>query len=89
MIALLIDYAATKGYDVRISFAYRCQSCPIGSRDSFHKKYLAIDLDLFRNGNYLKDINEYHPLGVFWESIGGSWGGRFRNPEKCHFSLGE
>ncbi len=50
---------------------------------------LAIDLNLFRDGRYLETTEDHAPLGLFWESLGGTWGGRFRDPDGNHYSLGE
>lgn len=30
---------------------------------------------------------DYEPLGVYWESLGGNWGGRFSTPDCVHFEL--
>jgi len=56
-----------------------------GIRNSLHEKRLAIDLMLFKDGVYLTRTEDYEPLGLFWESIGGTWGGRFNDGN--HFSL--
>ena len=61
----------------------------IHSRKSFHYKRLAIDLNLFKNGKYLRSTKAHQPLGEFWETIGGTWGGRFKSPDGNHYSLGE
>lgn len=53
--------------------------------NSLHYIGLAIDLNLFKNGEYLKDTNDHKELGEFWESLGGSWGGRFNDGN--HYSL--
>ncbi|EJY8354924.1 M15 family metallopeptidase, partial [Cronobacter sakazakii] len=43
---------------------------------------------LFINGKYATRTEDYLPLGEYWESLGGSWGGRFKtNPDGNHFSL--
>jgi hypothetical protein len=55
------------------------------SANSLHKDRLAIDLNLFKNQDYLKSTEDYLPLGEYWESIGGAWGGRFNDGN--HFSL--
>jgi len=55
-----------------------------GIRNSLHSKRLAIDLMLFKDGVYLTNSEDYRPLGEFWESIGGTWGGRFHDGN--HFS---
>jgi len=54
---------------------------------SFHYDKLAIDLNLFRDGKYLQDTEHHRPLGHYWESLGGSWGGRFGDGN--HYSWGE
>jgi hypothetical protein len=60
-----------------------------GIADSLHRDRLAIDLNLFIEGLYVPSgIDAYRPLGLFWESIGGEWGGRFDDPpDPGHFSL--
>ena len=41
-----------------------------------HNDRLAIDLLIAKDGADLQD-EEYRPIGEYWESIGGTWGGRF------------
>lgn len=52
---------------------------------SNHKQRLAIDFNVFRHGEYLDDGAEFKDLGEYWESLGGTWGGRFN--DGGHFSL--
>lgn len=89
MIALLILHAEQLGYEVSFGDAYRDPRAtfPYGHPKSFHKQRLAVDLNLFRNGHYLSSTVAHEPLGLYWESIGGSWGGRFEDGN--HYSLGE
>ena len=86
MVAMLINYATIKGYELTFGDAFATSGHKAGS---FHYKRLAIDLNLFRDGKYLTDTADHKPLGLFWESIGGTWGGRFKNPDGNHYSLGE
>src|SRR5574337_194561 len=58
-----------------------------GIAQSLHTSRLAIDLNLYIDGVYQTNTAAYEPLGVYWESIGGSWGGRFSKPDGNHFSL--
>lgn len=58
-----------------------------GTRTSLHGDRLAIDLMLFINGEYQKTTEAYRPLGEYWESLGGTWGGRFSTPDGDHFSI--
>lgn len=96
MVADLIEHARFLGYRVSLGEAYRppvtaayYATIGKGVTNSFHTKRLAIDLQLFRDGKYLTATEDYRPLGIYWESRGGSWGGRFKRQDGCHFSLGE
>ena len=48
---------------------------------SMHLKRLAIDLNLFVDGNLTWDIEEYRILGEFWESLSeqNEWGGNWKS----------
>ena len=63
-----------------------------------HPRWLAIDVaivddldaDLVVDKEEVRWSNDprYEVLGVFWESIGGSWGGRWIDPkDQYHFEL--
>lgn len=86
MTALLILFANSKGYELTFGDAFASSGHKEGS---FHYKRLAIDLNLFKDGDYLTSTSAHLLLGEFWESIGGTWGGRFKNPDGNHYSLGE
>ncbi|QGH62591.1 M15 family metallopeptidase [Serratia proteamaculans] len=95
LIAQLILWADEKGYRLTFGEAYRTPEQAAlnakkgsGISNSLHTKRLAVDLNLFINGQYQTNSTAYLALGEFWESIGGSWGGRFRDrPDGNHFSL--
>lgn len=87
MVADLIIKADDLGYEVTFGDAYRDPRSPYGSEVSFHHKRLAIDLNLFIGGKYLSSSEAHKPLGLWWESIGGTWGGRWDDGN--HYSLGE
>lgn len=95
MVSRLIAHAFDMGYEVTLGDAYRdprLHGAPgvkkgYGAANSFHKQRLAIDLNLFKNGRFLGDSDAHKPLGEWWESIGGTWGGRFKDGN--HYSLGE
>lgn len=55
-----------------------------GSKNSLHPDRLANDLNLFKNGKLLTKTEEYQEAGELWESMGGTWGGRFLDGN--HFS---
>ena len=49
--------------------------------DSCHLLNLAVDLYIIKDGAPTKNMEDYRQLGVYWECIGGRWGGRFGVPE--------
>jgi hypothetical protein len=85
MIGRLIEYAGANGYELTFGDAYRDPRCPYGHENSLHRSRLAVDFNLFKDGKYLASTEDHRPLGEFWESIGGSWGGRFDDGN--HYSL--
>ena len=82
MLVLLVIYAEFLGYEITRGDAYAKTGHMI---DSTHYIKLAQDLNLFKNGRYLKTTKAHLPLGLFWEFLGGSWGGRFGDGN--HYSL--
>lgn len=93
MIAKLIDFAYENGYELTFGDAYRDPRLHgdmgfkkgYGHSKSNHKIRLAVDFNLFKDGKYLTSSEDHKPLGEFWESIGGTWGGRFNDGN--HYSL--
>ena len=82
MVALLILFAYELGYELTIGDVWAREGHMKGS---LHYDKLAIDLNLFKEGRYLSSTEAHRPLGEFWESIGGSWGGHFDDGN--HYSL--
>lgn len=91
MVALLIQYAHLLGYSLTFGDAYSKAEFGAHSLNSFHYKRLAIDLNLFIDGEYQTTTKAYKYLGEFWELIDAknSWGGNFKNKDGNHFSYGE
>ncbi|HEN3636319.1 TPA: M15 family metallopeptidase [Yersinia enterocolitica] len=95
MIAQLINWADEHGYRLTFGEAYRTPEQAAlnakngkGITNSLHTQRLAVDFNLFVNGQYQTNTEAYKPLGEYWESIGGTWGGRFKsNPDGNHFSF--
>lgn len=93
MVAQLINRAFEMGYEVALGDAYRDprvfgqlgESKGYGNAGSCHKLRLAIDLNLFKDGKYIETTEGHKPLGEWWESIGGTWGGRFNDGN--HYSV--
>ena len=85
LVGQLIHYAYANGYELTFGDAYRDprvhgevgQKKSYSSANSVHKQRLAVDFNLFKDGRYLTDTEAHRPLGEYWESIGGTWGGRF------------
>lgn len=94
LIAQLILWADEKGYRLTFGEAYRTPEQAAlnaksgkGIANSLHTQRLAVDLNLFKDGIYQTDSAAYKELGLYWESLGGAWGGRFTRPDGNHFSL--
>lgn len=85
MVARLIDFIYSNGMECTGGELWRTpyQQAKYfldGKSKTLHSKHLqrlAIDLNLFINNRYITDPEKYRPLGEYWESIGGRWGGRF------------
>ena len=82
MIGLLIEYAYGSGYELTFGDAYAHDG---HMNNSLHYSRLAVDFNLFKDGEYLTKTSDHKLLGEYWESIGGSWGGRFNDGN--HYSL--
>ena len=52
-----------------------------GIKNSLHTIRLALDFNLFKDGRYSQDIEEYKEVGEAWEQMGEDhrWGGRFKD----------
>ena len=79
ILAKLILYANSLGYEVAIDRARDDNS------KYLHKYSLAADLNLYKDSKYLRSTKSHELLGLYWESMGGSWGGRFSDGN--HYSL--
>lgn len=94
-IAKLILWANEQGYKLTFGEAYRTPAqaklnakSGVGISNSLHTERLAVDFNLFINGVYQERTEAYKPLGEYWESLGGAWGGRFKSrPDGNHFSF--
>lgn len=97
MVAQFIEWIYQNGYEVTFGDAYRDprvfgivgEKKGYGHKKSNHKKRLAIDLNLFKDGKYLTQTEDYREIGEYWESLSEDtvWGGRFKNSDGNHFSL--
>ena len=91
----LIQQAYLMGYEVTLGDAYRDPRVhgDMGVRKSYshpksaHKVRLAIDLNLFKDGQFLEGSDAHKPLGEWWEKQDpdARWGGRFNDGN--HYSF--
>lgn len=97
-LAQLIVWIYKQGYEVSMGDAFRDprvhgkfgeKGASYGEAKSYHKKKLAQDLNLFKDGKYLGSTEAHRPIGEKWESMGGVWGGRFAKKDGNHYSWGE
>lgn len=75
MVQLLVGYADLRGYELTYGDAYRDDRCDYGHPKSLHRKRLAVDFNLFRDGVYLSGDaakRGHDLLHDFWDAIGGS-----------------
>ena len=97
LLPLLLLKAQQLGFDIRGGDLFRDprvhgspgEAGGYGHRNSCHKLKLAIDLNLFKNGEYLSATSDHQELGLWWEQQHPlcRWGGRFKNPDGNHYSL--
>jgi len=97
LLPLLIDHAYMRGYELTLGDGYRDsrvfgkmgEKKGYGHSSSYHKKRLAIDLNLFKNGTYMSSTEDHRFLGEYWESLDDqcTWGGRWQDGN--HYSYGE
>ncbi len=81
MLGALIHYADQLGYELTGGDLWAMQAQGRKhSTNSKHYRRLAIDLNLFINGKYQRSTIAHLPLGEFWESMGGTWGGQSQVP---------
>lgn len=96
-VAKLIQHIYEQGYACTFGEALRtAQQAEIyakegkGIQDSLHCKKLAIDLNLFKDGSYIADHNNYEPFGKYWISLNAAnrWGGNFQKlVDSNHFEM--
>lgn len=94
--ARLILHAYELGYEITLGEAWRTKQqaqmnaqVGIGTFNSLHIERLAIDLNLFSDGEFLEDSDSHRKLGEWWESLGPDhkWGGRFKKPDGNHYAI--
>jgi D-alanyl-D-alanine carboxypeptidase len=100
LVARLIIWAYEQGYALSFGEAYRTEeqqrwyveSGASHTMHSQHRARLAIDLNLFINGEYQRDSEAYRPLGDYWRALhpGCVWGGDWETlKDGNHFEFKE
>lgn len=93
-VALLIQEAYARGYELTFGEAWRTPeqaklnaAKKSGISNSLHMDRLAIDLNLFKDGEFLTASEDHRSLGEWWEKLDPlcRWGGRFNDGN--HYSL--
>jgi hypothetical protein len=97
LVGQLIDHIYSIGYEVTIGEALRTPEqaainakSGAGISNSNHIIKLAIDLNLFKNGIWLKKTEDFLLIGAWWKQQHelARWGGDFKSrPDGNHFSL--
>lgn len=92
MLGEFLLWCSAEGHQVTLGEAWRPETMAEfyarknkGIVRSLHCKRLAVDLNYFIDGKYQRSTKAYRVLGEKWESMGGTWGGRFNDGN--HFSL--
>ena len=95
LLATLLNKAHELGFSVRIGDVFRDprvfgkngEKKGYGHSKSGHKQKLAIDMNLFKGGNFLQETEDHKELGEWWESQHElcRWGGRFNDGN--HYSI--
>ena len=76
-IAHLIFHIYEMGYECTFGDAFRDprshgkmgEPGPYGNINSNHKRRLAVDLNLFKDGQYLTDGEAHRPFAEYWEGL--------------------
>ena len=96
LVADLIRWCYHNNYDLTFGEAYRTPEQAalnakrgIGISNSLHTQRLAIDLNLFINGEYQNSLEPYRPLGNYWKTLDPDcvWGGDWKSGDANHFEL--
>ena len=94
-VAKLIQFANKKGYELTFGETFRTlyqqyeyiRQGKSWTTKSQHLKRLAVDFNLFKNGEFMTNSKSYRVLGRYWEGLNkyNVWGGRFKDGN--HFEM--
>lgn len=91
----LIEFATSRGYQVTGGELERTAEqaaiyakSGVGIVNSKHCQRRAIDLNFYLKGDLKADKVSLEAIGKYWESLGGTWGGRFTKlDDSRHFEM--
>lgn len=95
-VGLLIGFIFAQGYTCTLGEAYRTQEQAdwyaekgIGSKNSLHRIRMAIDLNIFKDGVFLTESDDYEFAGTYWYTLhpDNTWGGA--GGDGNHFSMSQ
>lgn len=83
----LIDKVYESGYELTGGDLWSKPEYKVHKLNSEHYVRCAIDLNLFKDGEYLMTTADHKPFGEFWETLHPNcrWGGRYNDGN--HFEL--
>jgi hypothetical protein len=97
LVSELIAYAYAQGYELTFGETYRTPEQAklnaekgSGIPNSLHGDRLAVDFNLFKDGEFLTSSEDHRPLGDYWKSLHPlcRWGGDFRPKiDGNHYSI--
>ena len=88
LLGKLLVHIYESGYEVSVDWAYRPPEVAayyaqigVGIRNSLHIKKLAVDLNLFLDGKWLRETEAHKGFGDWWEAQHPlcRWGGRWND----------
>ena len=95
----LLDFIYERGYQARLGdlfrdprvhgyFGHSSRISYSGPR-SVHKLKIAVDINLFKNGEFLRNTEDHREIGEYWKTLHPlcRWGGDFQRPDGNHYSL--
>ena len=95
-VADLIDFIYESGYECTFGDAFRDhrshgeqgEKKAYGRATSAHKQRLAIDLNLFKDGIFLRHTEAHRIFGEMWKGMHPEhrWGGDFSKPDGNHYA---
>lgn len=86
LLGQLLVFIHAMGYQVRMGDVWAREG---HKENSNHYIKLAVDINLFKDGNFLTKTEDHELIGAYWKTLHPlcRWGGDFSRPDGCHYSL--